>query len=266
MPDFIYDMDIWQLALWITCAIVASVFAGIVIIKPILRLLMGTGPDFNTNVSMVTAGFSLFYGLLLGLLTVAAYQNNERIRNGIQDEAAYLGVLYTSLDSYPEPLRSDVRAMMRDYVLFTINADWPAHRKGDVLNGGVDRVAAIRNKLARFEPQTNGMQIVHAEVLSGFQQFNEARQTRLSGTITGIPGVLWYAVLVGAAVNILLIVLLKMRSVQQFVLGSITAFFLGVILFVIIVLDRPLRGPAGLDPDPFVLLWQKTMIWDEAPT
>ncbi|MCF1709962.1 DUF4239 domain-containing protein [Tabrizicola sp. J26] len=264
MPDFVYDMDLAQLALTITILIVGSVLIGVVIIKPILRLLMGTGPDFNQNVSYVTAGFSLFYGLLLGLLTVAAYQNNERIRSGIQDEASMLGALYTSMDSYPEPLRSDVRGMMRDYALFTINADWPAHRHGRILNGGVDRVAAIRNKLGRFEPQTKGQELLHAEVLSGFQRFVEARQVRLSGTITGIPGVLWYAVLVGAAVNILLIVLLRMRTLQQFVLGSITAFFLGVILFVIIVLDRPLRGPAALQPDSFVLLWQKTMVWDEA--
>lgn len=264
MPDFIFDMDLNQLAITITVLVVASVFVGLVLVKPILRLLMGTGPDFNEHLSYVTGGFSLFYGLLLGLLTVAAYQNSERIRDGIQNEAASLGVLYTSLDSYPEPLRSDVRAMMRDYVLYTINADWPAHRQGDMLNGGTDRIAAMRNKLARFEPKTTGQEIVHTDVLGGFQRFNEARQVRLSGTITGIPGVLWYAVLVGAAVNILLIIMLKMRPVQQFVLGSITAFFLGVILFVIIVLDRPLRGPAGLPPAPFELLWQKTMVWDEA--
>ena len=74
---------------------------------------------------------------------------------------------------------------------------------------------------------------------------------------------LWYAVIVGAAVNILLIVLLKMRLLQQFVLGTISAFFLGVILFVIVVLDKPLRGEAGLGPEPLELVWTRQMTWDE---
>jgi uncharacterized membrane protein YfhO len=77
--------------------------------------------------------------------------------------------------------------------------------------------------------------------------------------------VLWYAVLVGAMTTVLLIVLLKMRVLQQFFLGTISAFFLGVILFVIVVLDRPLRGEAGLDPTPLQLVWDRQMIWDEPP-
>lgn len=100
-------------------------------------------------------------------------------------------------------------------------------------------------------------------MLSAFQEFTRARQLRLNGVYTEIPNVLWYAVLVGAAINILLIVLLRMRPVRQFVLGTITAFFLGVILFVIVALDDPLRGEAAIQPDPLERLWQRVMIWDE---
>ena len=57
--------------------------------------------------------------------------------------------------------------------------------------------------------------------------------------------------------------MLKMRLLQQFVLGTISAFFLGVILFVIVALDDPLRGEAGLDPAPLQLLWDRHMVWDE---
>ena len=85
----------------------------------------------------------------------------------------------------------------------------------------------------------------------------------MTGVITGIPNVLWYAVLVGAAINILLLVALRMPLRRQFVLGTITAFFLGVILFVIVALDRPLRGVSGLDPNAIRLLWERQMIWDE---
>ena len=57
--------------------------------------------------------------------------------------------------------------------------------------------------------------------------------------------------------------MLRMRPLQQFFLGTITAFFLGVILFVIVALDDPLRGESGLDPEPLQVLWDRTMVWDE---
>ena len=40
------------------------------------------------------------------------------------------------MTSYPEPIRSEMTAMLRDYLLFTVYRDWPAHREGDFLNGG----------------------------------------------------------------------------------------------------------------------------------
>ncbi|HMQ94107.1 MAG TPA: DUF4239 domain-containing protein [Amaricoccus sp.] len=176
MPDFIYDIPTRSLAIYFSLFAVAMMVVGLLVVKPLLRLLMGTGPDFNQTIGQATAGFSLFYGLLLGLLTVAAYQNNERVKAGIMAEATALGALYADMNSYPEPLRTDMKAMMRDYVLFTIYEDFPAHRKGDLLNGGFNRTDAMRQKLAGFEPRSRGQEILHAEVLGGFQDFARARQ------------------------------------------------------------------------------------------
>lgn len=121
----------------------------------------------------------------------------------------------------------------------------------------------MRQKLASFEPATAGQEILHAQVPGSFQKFVDARQQRLIGVYVKIPDVLWYAVLVGAAINILLIVMLRMRPVRQVFLGSITAFFLGVILFVIVALDQPLRGEFGLGPGPIRAVWDRMMVWDE---
>lgn len=264
MPEFIYDIPTERLAVWFSLATLAAIVFGLLVVKPLFRLLIGTGPDFNSSVSYATTGFNLFYGLLLGLLTVAAYQNSERTRESLMAEATALGALYAQMNTYPEPLRTDVKSGMRDYVLYTIHKEWPAHRQGRILNGGYNRAEAIRRELAGFQPSSDAERIIHAEVIAAFQDFSEARQQRLAGVLTAIPAVLWYAVLVGAAINILLIALIKMRLLPHFVLGAITAFFLGVILFVIVTLDRPLRGEAGLPPTQMQLLWDRAMVWDEA--
>lgn len=263
MPDFVYDIPSGQLAALFSLIAVGAVMIGLLIVKPVLRILFGTGPDFNQSVSFGGAGFNLFYGLLLGLLTVAAYQNNERVQQAILAEATAIGSLYAGMRSYPEPVQSEVQALLRDYVLFTIHADWEAHREGQILDGGDHRAEVIRQRLAAFEPRSDGQIVLHAAMIGSYQEFTKARQGRLAGVITEIPDVLWYAVLVGALVSVILFVMLKMRLRQQFLLGTITSFFLGVILFVIVSLDDPLRGEKGLGPDPLVLLWERQMVWDE---
>ena len=167
MPEFVYDIPLQQLAIYFALIAVGAMVVGILILKPILRLVMGAPPDLNESIGYGTAGFSLFYGLLLGLLTVSAYQNNERVRQAILNEATSLGALYADMSSYPEPIRSDMKAMMRDYLLFTIHRDWPAHRQGEFLNGGANRTNAMRQRLASFEPETAGQEIVHAETHRG---------------------------------------------------------------------------------------------------
>ena len=263
MPNFVYDMPFYELAVWCSFLAICTMIVGLLVVKPLFRLLIGTGPDFNSSVNYATSSFSLFNGLLLGLLTVAAYQNLEKVRESITNEATSLGGLYSQMDSYPEPTRSDVQWLMRDYTLFTIHREWPAHRKGEVLNGGFNRAHAIRKSLSQFEPETESERVIHRQAMASFHDFSTERQKRLTGVTTEIPSVLWYAVIVGAAINILLLVLLKMRQLPHFVLGTITAFFLGVILFVIVTLDRPLYGPSGLSPSAYELLWERQMIWDE---
>ena len=263
MPEFVYDIPTAALAIWFIVVALAAVGIGLFLIKPVLRLFLGTGPDFNASIHYVTSGFSLFYGLLLGLLTVAAYQNSEGVKESILNEATSLGSLYAQVNVYPEPFRSDVKWGMRDYTLFTIHKDWPAHQDGKILNGGYSRAEAIRRKLAEFQPGGISERIVHTEVISSFQDFADARQRRLAGVITAIPPILWQAVLVGAGISILLMSILRIRILQHIVLGSISALFLGVILFVITTLDRPLRGEAALKPAPFETLWNRSMIWDE---
>jgi len=162
----------------------------LLVLKPILWLLLGAQPDLNESIGYTTAGFSLFYGLLLGLLTVSAYQNNERVKQAILAEATSLDALYADMSSYPEPIRSEMKTMMRDYLLFTVHRDWEAHRQGEFLNGGNNRTNAMRQRLASFEPATRGQEIVHAETFAAFQDFAEARQSRLTGVITEIPDVL----------------------------------------------------------------------------
>lgn len=258
------DLPATDLAILFALLSLAFTVVGVLVLKPIFRLFIGWGdPQINETIGYATATFSLFYALLAGLLTVAAYQNRDRVQQNILNEAGAVSALYAGMNSYPEPIRTDVKEKLRDYVLFTIHKDWAAHKQSEILAGGGNRIDAIRQRLAVFEPASLSQQIVHEQTVAGFTRLTEARQQRLNGVITRIPAILWNAMLIGAALNMAILIMLRIKLVPHLILGALSAFFLFVVLYVIVVLDNPLRGATGLDPDGFTLIWDRQMIWDE---
>ena len=189
MPNFIYQIPTVQLAIYSSLLFVGLTWFGIIFIKPFLRLLMGREGRINELVGHTTAGFSLFYGLLLGLLAVAAYQNYDDVRKSAFAEAASLANMYRDATRYPEPVGSQVQELLQDYTLYVIYKDWPAHRKGVIFRGGTNRLNMIQYEILKFRPTTARDELLHAQTLSDFKDFASARQSRLAGVQTAIPGV-----------------------------------------------------------------------------
>ena len=152
MFDFLYEMSTVRLAIYCVVVFIGLMWLGIIFVKPFLRLMIGRQPGINDLVFHTTSGFSLFYGLLLGLLTVAAYQNVEEVRQNVFGEASSLASLYRDVSFYPEPLGSELRELLTDYTLYVIYKDWPAHRQGRIYNGGTNRLTMIEYSILKFNP------------------------------------------------------------------------------------------------------------------
>ena len=79
-----------------------------------------------------------------------------------------------------------------------------------------------------------------------------------------IPGVFWYVVLIGALINIVLIWMLDMRFFTHLILGGLISFFLGVMIFLLIAMDQPLRGAVAIPPTAYELVYRVLMAPDES--
>jgi hypothetical protein len=259
MFSWIYDVSVLQQGAFLSGAAVAVMWLGIIFVKPILRLFFRRQDDINTVVGNTTSAFSVFYGLLLGLISVATYQNFSNLSDNVTREASIVAALYRDFSGYDSPARESLQEGMRQYVRTTIDQDCPMQMKGIVPGGGSKKVTAIYDTLTAFEPQTPGRTVLHAETLREFNTFVEVRRTRLANIVGGIPGVLWYVVLIGAAFNIMLFWLFDMRFFVHLMLGGIVAFFLGVMILIIVNLDTPFRGDVTVGADPFESLYDSMM-------
>jgi hypothetical protein len=248
---WIYDIPTPQLALLITGTFVGFFWIGCFLIRPILRTFVRARSGTNDIVGYVLSCFGVFYGLLLGLIAVAAYQNLNRAEENVAREAVALTAIYQDLDAYPDPLRRDLREELRDYCAFVIETSWPLQRKGIVPAEGIQKVLAFRNSLRAFEPQNLSQAVFHAETLRQLDTFYEARRTRVHDVGSGIPAVMWYVVVVGALMNLSIVWMFDMRIISQLFLGGMLAFFMGTMIFLIAAMDNPYKGEVSVSPDAF---------------
>lgn len=248
---WIYDIDTPQLALLITGTFVGFFWLGCFFLRPVLRMFVRARWGTNDIVGYVLSCFGVFYGLLLGLIAVAAYQNLNKAEENVAREAVALTAVYQDLSAYPDPLRQRLREELRDYCSFVIETAWPLQREGIVPQEGIKKVLGFRNSLRAFEPQTLSQAVFHAETLRQFDAFYEARRTRIHDVHSGIPAVMWYVVIVGALLNLSIVWLFDMRLITHLFLGGMLAFFMGTMIFLIAAMDNPYKGEVSVKPDAF---------------
>jgi hypothetical protein len=260
---WIYDYSSSLIGALFAALFVGVTWLGIFAFRGIIRSWIHRDGNANEMVGVALSSFSVLYGLLLGLLAVAAYQNFSSVTDLVTRESSNVASLYRDTQGLPEPERGKLQAGLRDYVHYVIDEAWPLQRKGIVPPEGSERVTAFFNDLIAFKPHDRSEEIVFAEALHQFNAFVEVRRERLANVTTGIPPVLWWVVGLGAILNIVLIWMLHMEIHVHVILGEMLSLFLGIVIFLIAALDNPFRGEVSVGPDAFQLVYDSLMKADE---
>jgi hypothetical protein len=254
MLEHLYNLSGMQLATLVCTAFVLFTWVGAIFIRPFFRLLVRSQPDLNTVLGNVVSMYGIFYGILMGLLAVSAYQNKATVEKSIMAEGAAVIALFRNVTAYPEEARVPLQLLLRDYTQSVIDTDWPQMRHGEVPRGGMELINRLQQQITGFEPKTSGQYILHAETTKQFYEFLEFKAERRYNAGAGIPEIMWFVVLLGAFLSIFLVWLFNMSLIAQLFLGGLLSFFIGIMVSLIMVLDRPLRGDFGISPEVFELL------------
>jgi hypothetical protein len=213
----------------------------------------------NEVVGFAMSSFALLYGLLLGLLAVAAYGSYTATGDAVTHEAASLSALYRDVSGLPEPKRSELQTVLRAYTRQVIDVSWPEQQVGVVPTGAGKIMAGFAEQLQAFRPANIGEQVLFAESLTQLNTLLMLRSSRLANVNSGIPDILWAVVLIGALVNIIFIWMIKTEShVHTIMTGTLSAF-LGLVIFLIAAMDYPFRGEVSIDAAPFEQVYTTVM-------
>jgi hypothetical protein len=256
---WIYDYPTWEMALLFTLGTAAFAVLGVLLFRRVFGAWLHRDDKVNEMVGFAMSSFSMLYGLLLGLLAVAAYQGFSDTSGLTDRESTVLATLYGATGALPAPLAQELQGDLRRYTRNVIDVSWPEQRRGVVPTEAGDLLEIYLHKLHGFEPQTMREQNVQAEAFALSNELVQIRRSRLLSVDGGIPEILWWVVLAGAAINILLVWMLDMQRHSHIILSAMVGGFLGLVIFLVAAMDYPFRGAVSVGPDSFEFVYDTVM-------
>jgi len=236
---------------------------GLYLTRPFARKLHSGTSDETEFVGTFLQGTGALYGILLGLVAVAVWNDYKSAGDLASHEAAALGAFYADVSGLKEPVRTELRALTRDYVDYTIDVAWPAQQRGENPLVSNAYMRKIRDVLQAYEPATAGQINLHAEALGKMNELLELRRKRVETIGTALPNEVWGVILIGALATLALSWLMPNESVGLHVaLEILLAVFLALSFFVIVAFDRPLIGSTSVDAGPYVLVRDRVIAPD----
>jgi hypothetical protein len=257
--SWIFDFPTWSMVLLFGVTAGALGLGGMFLVRPYFHKWIHGQDKTNEMVSLSMASFSVIYGILLGLVAIGVYANFAGTSDNVTREASTLAGLYSDTSGFSEPHRTILRTDLRAYAKDTIERDWPAQINGLVPTAGTARMMAIQKDFESIHPTEKTEEIAYAEAFGQFERLVELRSNRLTTINQGIPTLLWWLLWIGAVLSIGLVWMLDMEAHIHGILTVVLSLFLGIVIFVIIDLDKPFRGDSIAGPGPYELVYRTLM-------
>jgi len=190
------------------------------------------------------------YAVLLGFLTVVAWQHFADARQHVTLEAAAATDTWHAALGLPAAYRSRVRNDLLQYAKLMVNDEWPEMRAGTFDKSGdliiMDAIGAAGN----FTPANTMQSNSQALTMTQLGELHDGRLRRLTDNEVEISGFEWVVLFLGALCITCFCWLfgLSNRAVHLFMTSAVT-IIITAMLVLLFELQSPFRSSLRIGPD-----------------
>jgi Protein of unknown function (DUF4239) len=241
-----------------TFAVIVSIFVsaglstlGLLVVHSILPHAMRSAHNDVSGFILATVG--VIYAVLLAFVAVAVWQNFMQTENQVQTEANLVGDLYRDTPAFPEPAASRLRHYLFVYAEIVVEDEWPSLAAGRIdETEGWQLLNKFHTELLQVQAKDENVVVARADAVKTLNALYDARRGRFHAASAEMPAILWWNLIVGAAMLMVFTYLfgtpqLWMHVVMVSLLGSL----IGLVMLLIVLLNNPFRGQNHLSIEPF---------------
>jgi len=206
--------------------------------------------EHNDLAGFILAVIGVIYAVLLAFVTIGVWERFEQAEARTYEEAAAIVQVYRDAPTFASG--HEMRAALRDYVEQLLADEWPRMQRSEE-SPGVDKQVERVDAMVRALPvASRSEQDVHDQMLATMSVALSDRDARLSEDATGISGIMWVVLVMGALITIGFTSLFGFRrDVMQYVMIGSLALLIGLVFYLALALNYPYRGNIIVEPTAF---------------
>lgn len=249
--DWIYGVPTWEMALVVISLTVAVSLLGLLVSNHFIPL--AARRKHNEFVGFNLALVGVVFAVLLAFVAVAAWESFGKAGDIAATEASLTGDLFRDANEMSEPLKSELIGDIGDYVTIALTEEWPAMAQG--ANFGDEGWAPLykfHDDLVSLKTSDPVQVAMFSETLYRLNSLYDARRNRILAAYDHINSMVWWVVILGAALTIGFTYLYGMESfAMHLCMTGTAAASLALVIVLIVAFDYPFRGEVQVTPDGF---------------
>ncbi|MYW06584.1 DUF4239 domain-containing protein [Streptomyces sp. SID3343] len=233
-------MSHWAV-LALAMAAVCAVVLAIVVLKQ-RRLPDDDDPSGTPDVlEYMTMMIGVIYAIVLGLAIAAVWEGRGAAEDEVRHESQALHEVSERVRAYPEPVRDRIRADIDAYVVYVVHKEWDYMADhGELSQQGAELFDKIRYSVTDYVPANDQEAQMYQPILDQIAIADDARQGRGGQAGATMPALVWFGLLIGAAVTVGMVFTLQIRrSAPELIVAGLFSALIGFLLFLIWDLDAP---------------------------
>lgn len=210
----------------------------------------------TTGLQQISAGLGAMFSVIVGFSAFLVLNKYHTAQQIVQSEAGDVEEVHRLAQPLPEAKQEQIQRLAASYARVVVDEEWPLMRQGRWSPRADNLADELRGSIQ--DGYMNGTDVEREfflEELSAMEDLEEDRDARVIALRTGLPAILWVALVVLGVTIIGLSFLVGMESHRLHLL-TVGALAMGItlVLFTIAVLDRPFGTDFGVEPRPFELV------------
>ncbi|GAA0593143.1 DUF4239 domain-containing protein [Kribbella sandramycini] len=192
--------------------------------------------------------------VIAAFVLISLFDGMDSADKTTYDEANALVAVRWAGNVLPEPSRTEVETLTRDYATEVAEREWPAMREGRAVgNTGWTLLSELQRTVEQSKTTTQRQADSRAEAATQVWNVYQARQVRLNSSGSGVSGVVWFAILIGSVMSVALMFMFGGPGLYSYAfIVSMLAGAIGLLLFAIYQLQNPFSGGADVGPEAFL--------------
>lgn len=205
----------------------------------------------NEVIGFTVSIVAVIYAVVLAFIVIVVWEEFGRAEEGVRQEISVATSLYA--DSLVFQGRAHIRDDLSAYAASVPCEEWPAMQTGREGESTAESIARLVRDVTDVQPRDEREKVAYGDALSLAHQQISLRSERLLRNEQGLQPVLWWALLLGAAITIGFTYLLGAENFRlQLVATALLSLLIGLMFALIIALNYPFRGAVYVSPEPWV--------------